>query len=230
MCGRSKRLFAAGTAALLLLAAAAAAHGARIKDIAFMEGVRPNQLTGYGLVVGLTGTGDKTSARYTMQSLANLFKKMGIKIDPTLIRVKNTAAVLVTAELPPFARPGSTVDVVVSSLGDATSLEGGTLIITPLKGPDGFVYATAQGPISLGGFSAGGTGAKVRKNHQTVGKITGGAIIEKEVVVDFSEKEELLLTLRRPDFSTARNVVQSINKSLGRPVASALDAGGVRIE
>ena len=134
---------------------------ARIKDIAFIDGVRPNQLVGYGLVVGLSGTGDKSSAVYTTQSIANMLNKMGLKFDASAIKVKNTAAVLITAELPPFAKAGMKVDVLVSSLGDATSLQGGTLIATPLRGHDGAVYSVAQGAIALAGFSAGTQGAKV---------------------------------------------------------------------
>src|SRR3972149_3668381 len=152
-------------ALVVILGAPSAGWSARIKDIAFVEGGRPNQLVGYGLVVGLNGTGDKTSANYTMQSIANMLNRMGMKLDPTTIRVKNTATVMLTAELPAFAKPGSKIDVLVSSLGDATSLQGGTLIVSPLKGADGQVYAMAQGPIALAGFSAGGGGASGTKEH-----------------------------------------------------------------
>jgi len=147
------------------------AGAARIKDIAFIDGVRPNQLVGYGLVVGLSGTGDKSSAVYTTQSIANMLNKMGLKFDPKAIKVKNTAAVLVTAELQAFSKPGSEIDVVISSIGDATSLQGGTLIATPLKGHDGSVYAVAQGPLALPGFSDGSDTVKVSKIHQTAAKI-----------------------------------------------------------
>lgn len=206
------------------------AYGARIKDIAFIEGVRPNQLIGYGIVVGLNGTGDKTSAVYTMQSIANMLNRMGMKFDPTTIRVKNAAAVLVTAELPAFTKTGAKIDVLVSSLGDATSLQGGTLISTPLKGPDGAVYAVSQGAVSLAGFSAGGgTGNSVVKNHQTAGKIPNGAIIEKDVPVNLFGRESLQLSLRDPDFTTAERVVDEINKSFSSNVAMAIDAGSVSL-
>ncbi|MBI5469613.1 MAG: flagellar basal body P-ring protein FlgI [Deltaproteobacteria bacterium] len=205
------------------------AYGARIKDIAFIEGVRPNQLIGYGIVVGLNGTGDKTSAVYTMQSIANMLNRMGMKFDPNSIRVKNAAAVLVTAELPAFTKTGSKIDVLVSSLGDSTSLQGGTLISTPLKGPDGAVYAVSQGAISLAGFSAGGTGNSVAKNHQTAGKIPNGAIIEKDVPVSLFGRETLQLSLRDPDFTTAGRVVDEINKNFSTEIARAVDAGSITL-
>jgi flagellar P-ring protein FlgI len=204
-------------------------YGARIKDIAFIEGVRPNQINGYGIVVGLNGTGDKTSAVYTMQSIANMLNRMGMKFDPKTIRVKNVAAVLVTAELPAFSKPGAKIDVLVSSLGDATSLQGGTLISTPLKGPDGTVYAVSQGPVSLAGFSAGGKGNTVTKNHQTAGKIPNGAIIEKEVTVNLFGKDSLQLSLRSPDFTTAERISDEINKSFGAGAARPMDAGSVAL-
>lgn len=205
------------------------AGAARIKDIAFVDGVRPNQLVGYGLVVGLSGTGDKSSAVYTTQSIANMLNKMGLKFDPSAIKVKNTAAVLITSELPPFAKPGMKIDVLVSSLGDATSLQGGTLIATPLKGHDGNVYSVAQGALALAGFSAGTQGAKVTKNHQTAGKIPNGAIIEREVPLALSGRQDLFLSLRSPDFTTARNVADAINKNFSSNVAEAVDAGSVRL-
>ncbi|HBG46142.1 MAG TPA: flagellar biosynthesis protein FlgA [Deltaproteobacteria bacterium] len=206
------------------------AGAARIKDIAFIDGVRPNQLVGYGLVVGLSGTGDKSSAVYTTQSIANMLNKMGLKFDPKAIKVKNTAAVLVTAELQAFSKPGSEIDVVISSIGDATSLQGGTLIATPLKGHDGSVYAVAQGPLALAGFSAGSDTVKVSKNHQTAAKIPGGAIIEKEIALDIANRQELYLSLRNPDFTTAERVARSVNDYLGlRGVATAVDAGRIRL-
>lgn len=206
------------------------ATAARVKDIAFIDGVRPNQLVGYGLVVGLDGTGDKSSAVYTTQSIANMLNKMGLKFDPSSIKVKNTAAVLITAELPPFAKAGMKVDVLVSSLGDATSLQGGTLIATPLRGHDGAVYSVAQGNIALAGFTAGTGGAKVAKNHQTAGKIPNGGIIEKEVSLQLSGRQELYLTLRNPDFTTARNMSDAINRNFSANVAQAIDAGSIRLQ
>lgn len=208
----------------------AEASAARIKDIAFVDGVRPNQLVGYGLVVGLSGTGDKSSAVYTTQSIANMLNKMGLKFDASAIKVKNTAAVLITAELPPFAKAGMKVDVLVSSLGDATSLQGGTLVATPLRGHDGAVYSVAQGAIALAGFSAGTQGAKVTKNHQTAGKIPNGGIIEKEVPLALVGRQDLYLSLRSPDFTTARNMADAINLNFSSNVAEAVDAGSIRLK
>lgn len=219
-------------ASLIILASllmTSSAFAARIKDIAFFEGVRPNQIVGFGLVVGLNGTGDKTSATYTMQSISNMLNKMGMQVDPKSIKVKNTATVLITAELPPFARTGSKIDILVSSLGDATSLQGGTLISTPLKGPDGNVYAVAQGAVTLAGFSAGSAGANITKNHQTAGKIPDGAIVEKEVPVGIEGKEDIFLSIRNPDFTTAERIAGAINESLKAAVAKPVDAGRVRI-
>lgn len=214
----------------LLFIAAEDARAARIKDIAFIEGVRPNQLVGYGLVVGLNGTGDKSSAVYTTQSIANMLNKLGLKFDPNIIKVKNTAAVLVTAEIRAFAKPGSGIDVVVSSLGDATSLQGGTLIATPLRGHDGAVYAVAQGPLALAGFAAGTETARVTKNHQTAAKIPDGAIIEKEVPLSLAGRQEVFLSLRAPDFTTAERIARAVNAHFGMEgVATALDPGSVRL-
>ncbi len=218
-----------GLVFLLFFLFSSSASAARIKDIAFFEGVRPNQIVGFGLVVGLNGTGDKTTAVYTLQSIANMLNKMGMQIDPKTIMVKNTATVLVTAELPPFIRPGSKVDVLVSSLGDATSLQGGTLISTPLKGPDGNVYAVGQGAITLGGFFAGNAGANITKNHQTAGKIPDGAIIEKEVAVQLQGKDDIFLSLRDPDFTTAERIATVVNKDFNGNIAQPVDAGRVRI-
>ncbi|MEK7773968.1 MAG: flagellar basal body P-ring protein FlgI [Deltaproteobacteria bacterium] len=225
MCGRSKVFSIIAAAALLLFAGRCEA--ARIKDIAFIEGVRPNQLVGFGLVVGLNGTGDKSSASYTMQSIANMLNRMGLKLDSSSIKVKNTAAVLVTAELPPFIKPGGNIDVLVSSIGDATSLQGGTLISAPLKGPDGSVYAVAQGAIALAGFSAGGQGANVSKNHQTAGRITDGALIEKEVPMNLAGKDDIFISLRSPDFTTAGRMASAINDYLKFNAARPVDAGMV---
>ncbi len=227
MSGRFKKVFIAFVL-LVLSVSALPAEGARIKDIAFVEGVRPNQLVGFGLVVGLNGTGDKSSAVYTMQSIANMLNRMGLKFDPNAIKVKNVASVIVTAELPPFIKPGSRIDVLVSSLGDATSLQGGTLISTTLKGPDGSIYAVAQGPLALAGFSAGTT-AKVSKNHQTAGKIPNGALIEKEVPLDLLAAGNLFLSLREPDFTTAFRVSDAINRAMFNEVAKPVDAGKIKI-
>ncbi len=204
------------------------ARAARIKDIAFVEGVRPNQLVGYGLVVGLDGTGDKSSAVYTTQSIANMLNRMGLKFDANAIRVKNVAAVIVTAELPAFVKPGSRIDVLVSSLGDAKSLRGGTLISTPLKGPDNQTYAVAQGALALAGFSAGTT-AKITKNHQTAGKIPNGGLIEREVPVELMTDKSLYLSLREPDFTTSYRMADAINRAMFNSVATPVDAGMVKV-
>jgi len=223
-------LFRKGIISLIIcLFIANSALASRIKDIAFFEGVRTNHLVGYGLVVGLDGTGDKGGAVFTRQSIANMFVKMGIKIDPKLIKVKNTAAVLLTAELPPFVRPGSRINVLVSSMGDAKSLNGGTLIMTSLKGADGRVYASAQGAVSLGGFLASGSGVSLKKNHQTAGMIPGGAIVERAVTLNIDAGKALRLTLRDPDFTTITRLAAVINKTLGKKIALPIDAGTVSI-
>ena len=217
-------------AILLMLVAATSVQAARIKDIANIRGVRQNQLFGYGLVVGLDGTGDGNKALFTVQSLASMLEKMGVTIDPDDLKVKNVAAVMITADLPPFARSGSRIDVLVNSIGDAKNLQGGTLLLTPLKGADGQVYAVAQGPVSTGGFSYGkGTGTGVQKNFPTVGRIVGGALIEREIANNFNQREELTLALHAPDFTTATRVAHAINAAFGDTMASAPDAGTIRV-
>jgi flagellar P-ring protein precursor FlgI len=218
---------------LLLLVSgfqATPAQATRIKDIGSFMGSRSNQLIGYGLVVGLNGSGDKDKTIFTVSTLANLLDNMGIHVDPLLIKVKNVAAVMITANFPPFLRSGSRVDVQVSSTGDATSLQGGTLLMAPLKGPDGQVYAVAQGPITLGGFSAGGAAGSVTKNHPTVGFISGGALVEREVPNHFGEQQQLVFVLKAPDFSTAMRASQTINGALGGANAQAVDAATIRVE
>ncbi len=217
-----------GFLSALLLAGPAGA--ARIKDLVAVKGVRGNQIIGYGLVVGLKGTGDKSSTAFTQASLVSMLEKMGIGVPPGRVKVKNVAAVMVTADLPPFARAGSRIDAVVSSLGDATSLEGGTLILTPLLGADGRVYAMAQGPISVGGFAAEAGGSSVQKNHPTVGRVAGGVTVEREIPYSIEGKRYFELALRRPDFSTARRMAEAINQSFPG-AAEARDAGtiGVRV-
>ncbi len=220
--------------ALLLLAGlllAAGASAVRVKDVAAVQGVRENQIIGYGLVVGLNGTGDKTSTVFTARSLASLLSRLGITVDPEAIAVKNVAAVMVTASLPPFARNGSHIDALISSMGDATSLEGGTLVMTPLFGTDGEVYAIAQGPISVGGFSAGGGGgSSVQKNHPTVGRVANGATIERELAVDLAGRSELFLSLAEADFTTARRAAQAINRHFSAEIASARDSGTLHLQ
>jgi flagellar P-ring protein precursor FlgI len=207
------------------------ANSARIKDLAYFLGARPNALIGYGLVVGLKNTGDSTNTLFTVNSLANMLENMGINFDPTQAKTQNVAAVMVTAKLPAFSRTGSRVDVQASSIGDAKSIEGGTLLMTPLKAPDGKVYAVAQGPVSTGGFAASGaSGSSVQKNHPTVGFISGGALVEKEVPVQYDEKPGLDLILRTPDFTTAAKTASAVHKALPEITAHATDAGTVKLE
>ncbi len=201
-------------------------NAARIKDIANVNGVRPNILIGYGLVVGLNRTGDKTNTLFTNQSLANMLERMGVIVDPKTAKVNNVAAVMVTGELPPFARIGNRIDAVVSSLGDATSLEGGVLLMTPLKAGDGQVYAVAQGPITVGGFRASGQGATVQKNHPTVGRIPNGVIVEQEIAYESFKGDAFRISLKQPDFTNVRRVVEKIN-DLFQGAAEAEDGGTI---
>jgi flagellar P-ring protein precursor FlgI len=205
-------------------------HAARIKDIAAFRGVRPNQLVGYGLVVGLAGTGDSDDAIFTLQSMSSMLERMGVTVNPNDIKVKNVAAVMVTAELPPFARSGSRLDALVNSIGDAKALQGGTLVMTPLKGADGQVYAVAQGPVATGGFLVGSsTGDKVGKNFPTVGRVVQGASVEREVPFNLNQKDSLSLVLNKPDFTTATRVAQAINAGLMDHVARTQDSGTVQV-
>ncbi len=214
----------------ILLGAIGPAHGVRIKDIADIKGVRQNQLVGYGLVVGLFGTGDSDNAIFTIQSFASMLERMGVTVKPEDIEVDNVAAVMVTADLPAFARSGSRIDVLVSSIGDAENLQGGTLLFTPLKGADGHVYAIAQGPVSTGGFVAGGeSGTGVQKNHPTAGRVVNGAIIEKEIASNFNDKQSLTLNLHRADFTTASRVAQAINMAFYDQIARTQDAGTIEV-
>jgi flagellar P-ring protein precursor FlgI len=206
------------------------AHGVRIKDIATIKGIRTNQLIGYGLVVGLNGTGDKVGPDFTVQSLVNMMEQMGIHVDKNDILIKNVAGVVVTANMPPFARIGNKIDVVVSSIGDAKSLEGGTLLLTPLRGVNGKVYALAQGPLCVGGFSVGGSaGGGVVKNHPTVARISRGATIEKEIPVSILNNDELTITLSNPDFTTAMRMAAVINSTLKSELAVPLDSGTLEL-
>jgi len=217
----------------LVLSMSSESWPARLKDIAFFQGVRNNQLIGYGLIVGLNGTGDSTNAEFTIRSIVNMLERMGINTPReriTQIRLKNVAAVMVTATLPPFSKLGNRIDVQVSSLGDATNLGGGTLLLTPLIGADRQVYAVAQGPITTGGFAAtGASGSSVQKNHPTVGSISKGALIEREVPLSLEGKKELALTLFQPDFTTAEKVKEVINRTAGGPVSRCIDSGTIQI-
>ena len=202
----------------------------RIKDIARIEGARSNQLYGYGLIVGLDGTGDTQQTLFTTQSVTNMLLKLGITVPQGKMKVKNVAAVMVTADLPPFLRPGSRMDVVVSSIGDAQSLQGGILLQTPLQAADGKVYAVAQGSISVGGFLAGGGGNTVSKNHTTVGRVPEGAIIEQAVPSSLTYNGMVNVLLSNPDFATAVRMAQAIENKLGPGSASALDAATVQVQ
>ncbi len=200
-------------------------YGARIKDITAIKGIRTNQLVGYGLVVGLDGTGDKSGSDFTNHVLANMMERMGIHvIDQSQLKAKNVAVVMVTADLPPFARIGNRIDVVVSSIGEAKSLSGGTLILTPLKGVDGRVYALAQGPVALGGTGAGGAGGGTQKNHLQVARIANGASVEREIPMHLEGRKQLTLSLLNPDFTTAERIADTINTSIGKGIARAVDS------
>lgn len=204
---------------------------ARIKDIASIKGIRTNQLFGYGLIIGLNGSGDKRGTSFTIQGLVNMLEQIGVHVRAQDVKVSNVAAVIVSAKLPPFARIGKKIDVIVSSIGDAKSLQGGTLLLTPLKGVDGEVYALAQGPISIGGFSAGGAaGGGVIKNHPTVGRIAGGATVEREVPLSLKDKRELTVILDNPDFITATRVASAINSQFGQKLAKPIDSGTLHIK
>ncbi|MDF1615416.1 flagellar basal body P-ring protein FlgI [Desulfurivibrio dismutans] len=216
-----------GLICLVFLVAEAAAS-VRLKDLASIQGVRHNQLVGYGIVVGLDGSGDGRNAAFTISGLANALRNMGININPDDIQVRNVAAVMVTAKLPPFAKSGQHIDVTVSSVGDASSLRGGTLLVTPLKGLDNQVYAIAQGPLSIGGFELQGPAAPGRQqNHQTVARIPGGASVEREVPVTFAQREEIVISLNSPDFTTVQRMTQAINNHLGNGAARSRDGATV---
>lgn len=216
---------------MVVLLLAVETQAVRIKDMATIQGIRENMLIGYGLVIGLNGTGDKTGTTFTVQSLTSMLNKMGITVDPGSVKVKNVAAVMITADLPAFIRSGSRIDVVVSSVGDAKSLQGGTLLLTPMKGVDQKVYAVAQGPVSIGGFIGGGEGDSVQKNHPTVGRIGGGALVEREVEQPFNNNETVTVLLRHQDFTTALRVSHMINQTLGSAeVATAIDSGTIRVQ
>ena len=231
---KSKRCLMFGIGIIVVLMTVVAhqtAQAARIKDLASIKGIRTNQLTGYGLVVGLDGTGDKSGTEFTIQSLVNMLERMGINVDKKDVSVKNVAAVVVTAKLPPFARIGSKMDVVVSSIGDAKSLVGGTLLFTPLRGADDKVYALAQGPISVGGVGASGaSGSSVTKNHLLAARIAGGATIEREVSFSLNGRQDLTLTLLNPDFTTALRMSETINAAIGENVSKALDSGTLKLK
>lgn len=224
---------------MALLLATLAAHAvlaedtvrkALIRDITSVEGVRENPVLGYGIVVGLKGTGDKQQTLFTTQTLANVLQRMGVQVPPGSIQIHNVAAVFVTATLPAFASPGTQLDVTVSSAGDAKSLEGGVLLLTPLYAADGKVYGAAQGPLTLGGYSAGGSGNSKQLNHPTVGRIPNGGLVERDSSLDLRKLEKVSLLLSDANFSTAEEVASAINREFGKSVARAADSRRVDID
>lgn len=217
-------------AALMLAALQPAVANSRIKDIASFEGVRDNILVGYGLVVGLNGTGDDlTKSIFTRESLVGMLERLGVNARDNGLEVDNIAAVMVTATLPPFARQGTRIDVNISTIGDASNLLGGTLLVTPLIAADGEVYAVAQGPVAASGFSAQGAAASINRGVPTAGRIANGAIVEREIDFKMTEMESVKISLRNPDFTTSRRIAQAINAFLGQPIAQPLDPATVRM-
>ncbi len=222
-------LLALGITAPGARAAEEKVHTAHLKDVTSVEGIRDNPLMGYGLVAGLNGTGDRQQTIFSTQTLANMLQRMGVTVSPTTMLVHNIAAVFVTATLPPFARPGMRIDATISSIGDAKTLEGGTLLLTSLYGPDGQIYGIAQGGMVLGGYSTGGRGNTKQVNHPTVGRISGGVLVEREAVVSLRDVTAVSLLLHNPDYSTARDIAAVINKELGSDSAHAVDSRRVEI-
>jgi len=210
-----------------LCMASLAGGATRIKDIAYVQGVRGQQLIGYGLVVGLNGTGDTYRSTFTLQSVASMLKRFGITVAQDDLRLRNVAAVMVTATAPAFSKEGASVDVNVASLGDATSLQGGTLLMTPLSAADGAVYAVAQGPVSVGGISVLAGGNEMRRNHTGAGRVPGGALMERPVPAGAASDSITSIALTQADFTTASRIVESINTKFGEPVAHAVDAASI---
>jgi flagellar P-ring protein precursor FlgI len=214
---------------LLLVASGAGAAPVRVKELVDVQGMRENALFGYGLVVGLAQTGDTEQVFFTSQSISGMLGRLGIRIDPKDVRVRNVAAVMVTARLPSYARPGTRIDVNVSSMGNARSLAGGVLLVTPLTGPDGQVYAVSQGPVQAGGFDVSSAGSRIQKNQPTSGAVPGGATVERAVAPSL-EQGQLVLALRRPDFTTATRIATAITGNLGDGSARALDPASVEVK
>lgn len=224
-----RKSFAFLTAAAVLFASPALASS-RIKDVSDIEGVRENYLIGYGLVVGLNGTGDSISSMaFTEESLIGMLERLGVNTRDGKIKTKNVAAVMVTGSLPAFARQGTRIDVAISALGDAKSLQGGTLLVTPLLGADGEVYAIAQGQVAIAGFAAQGAAQSVVKGVPTAGRIANGGIIEREIMFDFANQKTIKLALRNPDFTTASRITDAINSYLGSVAATTVDSGTVSL-
>lgn len=214
--------------ALLALLAPGAGQAARIKELADVVGVRENALYGYGLVVGLASSGDTERVLFTQQSLAGMLGRLGVRIDPKEVRARNVAAVMVTAKLPPFARPGTRIDIAVASMGNARSLAGGVLLVTPLTGGDGKVYAVGQGPVQVAGYAYGLSGTSERKNTPTSGRVSGGATVERSVDLDLAAGP-IIVALRRPDLTTASRLAAAVNQKIGPGTAKATDPAGITI-
>ena len=213
----------------LLAAALPAAAAVRVKELADVAGTRQNQLFGYGLVVGLTGTGDTERVLFTQQSVANMLGRLGIRLDPAQVRARNVAAVMVTAKLPAYTRPGAAIDVTVASMGNALSIAGGVLLLTPLSAADGQVYAVAQGSVQVGGFIAGNLGSWTKKNTPTAGRIPSGATVERAVMPSLAG-DVLVLGMHKPDFTTATRIAAVVNTALGAGSARAVDSAAVEIK
>lgn len=214
----------------IVLCAQVMISASRIKDLAYVQGMRGEQVIGYGLVVGLNGTGDSQRSTFTIQSVASMLKRFGITVPQNDLRMRNVAAVMITTTIPPFSKEGGTVDVTVSSLGDATGLQGGTLLITPLSGMNGTVYASAQGPVSVGGINVRSNGSEVRRNHTATGRIPGGAVIEKPVMVNLVNDWKVSVVLWQPDFTTATRIAAAMNSTLGTTTALAIDASTIMFD
>jgi flagellar P-ring protein FlgI len=235
MAGFTHRLAVLGCALTLLAGTARAAEtvtGKRVlvRDITNIEGIRENPLIGYGLVVGLNGTGDRVQTFFTTQTLANTMRRLGLQVPPQAIRVNNVAAVMVTGSLPAFARPGTKMDITVSSVGDARSLEGGVLLLCALHGPDGQVYAEAQGPLVLGGYSVGAVGNLKQVNHATVGRVPDGAIVERDTAVDLSRMHNFSFMLRDLDFTASKDIADAINAEFGKEIAVPVDSRRIDVD
>jgi len=227
--GMLVKIFFLVTIALSFIVASSG-FAARLKDIASISGVRENQLIGYGLVVGLAGTGDDIKNGFTSESLSNLLNRQGISMRNKTLKADNVAAVMVTSTLPAFAKMGAKIDAIVSSIGDSTSLHGGTLLMTPLRGVDGEIYAVAQGPITLGGYAVGGANSSVGKNHASAGQIVNGVLVERELKYDFDRLHSLTLNLLQPDFTTSTHLTDVLNKMLGQHVeARQVDSFSVEV-
>jgi len=231
MKNKNKMNFAAWLLIVAMLLTPITASAERIKDLASIEGVRSNQLIGYGLVVGLDGSGDSSSQPFTVQSLKNMLAQLGVVVPPGIKpQLKNAAAVMISAELPPFVKPGQTIDITVSSVGNSKSLRGGTLLMSPLKGVDGQIYAIAQGSLMVSGVGAEGSdGSSVVKNIPSVGRIPNGATVERSVPNPFDDSDSIVFNLNTPDFTTTSRMVESINSAMGLGTAAAIDGSSVRV-